>query len=423
MQQRSKFLVGVILLIWFVISFVTNILGPLMPVIIETYKLSLTMAAFLPFSFFLAYGVMSVPAGMMVERIGEKKSMLIAFALNFTGALLFSLNPQYAMALASLFIIGIGMAMLQVIINPLLRTAGGEENFAFFSVMGQLVFGFASFVSPFIFSYLMKALVTKDAVNPLVNFLGSLVKNEMHWTALYWLFCFIFLIMLVLLTIIKMPVVNLKDDEKSGALSVYKMLLQKRDVRLFFIGIVAYVGTEQSIANWMSEFLKQYHSVDPATDGANAVAWFWGLMTIGCIIGLAVLKLWNVKFVLKIVSVLTAMVLSVALIGGKTLALWAFPITGFTIAVMFSIVFSLGLNSVSKHHGSLSGILCSGIFGGALIPFIVGALGDWIGLRFALLFLFITLGYLYFIAVYAKPLVDNKTITLKEIFSKKIFSE
>ena len=90
---------------------------------------------------------------------------------------------------------------------------------------------------------------------------------------------------------------------------------------------------------------------------------------------------------------------------------------------MFSIVFSLGLNSVSKHHGSLSGILCSGIFGGALIPFIVGALGDWIGLRFALLFLFITLGYLYFIAVYAKPLVDNKTITLKEIFSKKIFSE
>ncbi|MCH5719544.1 hypothetical protein MKP07_26680 [Niabella hibiscisoli] len=72
MQQTNRFLVGVILLIWFVISFVTNILGPLMPVIIETYRLSLTMAAFLPFSFFLAYGIMSVPAGIMIERLGEK---------------------------------------------------------------------------------------------------------------------------------------------------------------------------------------------------------------------------------------------------------------------------------------------------------------------------------------------------------------
>ncbi|MGC4235140.1 MAG: MFS transporter [Niabella sp.] len=419
MQQRSNFLVGVILLIWFVISFVTNILGPLMPIIIETYGLSLTMAAFLPFSFFLAYGVMSIPAGMMVERLGEKRSMLIAFTLNFLGALLFSLNPQYSMALASLFIIGIGMAMLQVIINPLMRTAGGEENFAFFSVMGQLVFGLASFVSPFVFSYLIKELAVVPAANPLVQILGSLVKNDLNWTALYWLFSFIFLVMLIVLSLIKMPAVQLKDDEKAGALSVYAALLKKKDIWLFFLGIVAYVGTEQSLANWMSEFLKRYHAVDPSTEGANAVAWFWGLMTIGCILGLLVLKLWNAKLVLKVACILSALTISVALTGSKELALWAFPFAGFTISVMFSVVFSLALNSVSKHHGSFSGILCSGIFGGALVPFIVGALGDWIGLRYALLFLYITLGYLFFIAVYAKPLVNNKTITLKEIFSKK----
>ena len=140
MRYRSSFLVGVILIIWFVISFVTNILGPLMPIIIETYQLSLTMAGFLPFSFFLAYGVMSIPAGVMIEKLGKKKSMLIAFSLNLLGTLLFAFNPQYSMALASLFVIGIGMAMLQVIINPLMRTAGGEENFAFYSVMGQLCY-------------------------------------------------------------------------------------------------------------------------------------------------------------------------------------------------------------------------------------------------------------------------------------------
>jgi len=419
MQQRNNFLVGVILLIWFVISFVTNILGPLMPIIIETYGLSLTMASFLPFSFFLAYGIMSVPAGMMIERLGEKKSMLIAFALNFSGALIFAFNPQYGMALASLFIIGIGMAMLQVIINPLMRTAGGEENFAFFSVMGQLVFGLASFVSPFVFTYLMKALAAQPVTNPLANILGGLVRDGLHWTALYWLFSFIFLIMLVLLALIRMPAVELKEDEKAGAAVVYLELLKKRDVWLFFLGIVAYVGTEQSLANWMSEFLKRYHQVDPATGGANAVAWFWGLMTIGCLLGLVVLKFWDSKRVLKIACVLSVMVLSMALLGGRQLSLWAFPAAGFTISVMFSVVFSLALNSVSKHHGSFSGILCSGIFGGALVPFIVGALGDLVGLRYALLFLYVTLGYLFFIAAYAKPLVNNKTMTLKEVFSPK----
>ena len=123
-MRRNNFIVILILLIFFVISFVTNILGPLMPAIIDNYRLSLTMAAFLPFSFFLAYGIMSIPSGMMIETLGEKISLLIAFGLTFTGAILFALFPVYGMALASLFIIGAWMAMLQVIINPLLRVAG-----------------------------------------------------------------------------------------------------------------------------------------------------------------------------------------------------------------------------------------------------------------------------------------------------------
>lgn len=415
-MQRNNFLVGVILLIWFVISFVTNILGPLMPIIIQTYKLSLTMAAFLPFSFFLAYGIMSIPSGIMIERIGEKKSMLIAFSLNFIGALAFGLYPQYGIALGSLFIIGMGMAMLQVIINPLMRTAGGEENFAFFSVMGQLVFGLASFISPFVFSYLLAALSTNPIENPLVAILGSLVKDNLSWTALYWLFSFIFLLILLLLSFIKMPVVELKDDEKSGATAVYLGLLKNKEVLLFFVGIVAYVGTEQALANWMSEFLRAYHGVDPNKEGAQAVAWFWGLMSLGCLLGLALLKLWDSKLILKIATLISMVTLSVALFGDKDMALYAFPAAGFFISVMFSIIFSLALNSVAQHHGSFSGILCSGIFGGALVPLIIGSLGDAIGLRYALMFVYITLAYILFLAYYAKPMINNKTVRLKELF-------
>lgn len=415
-MQRNNFLVGVILLIWFVISFVTNILGPLMPIIIQTYHLSLTMAAFLPFSFFLAYGIMSIPSGIMIERIGEKKSMLIAFSLNFIGATAFGLYPQYGIALGSLFIIGIGMAMLQVIINPLMRTAGGEENFAFFSVMGQLVFGLASFISPFVFSYLLSALSAQPIDNPLVGVLAGLVKNNLTWTALYWLFSFIFLLILLLLSFIRMPKVELKEDEKSGAAAVYLGLLKNKDVLLFFVGIVAYVGTEQALANWMSEFLRSYHGVDPNKGGAQAVAWFWGLMSLGCLLGLALLKLWDSKLILKIATLISMLTVSLALFGSKDVALYAFPAAGFFISVMFSIIFSLALNSVAQHHGSFSGILCSGIFGGALVPLIIGSLGDAIGLRYALMFLYLTLAYILFLAYYAKPMINNKTISLKQLF-------
>ncbi len=419
-MRRNKLIVLLILFIWFVISFITNILGPVMPVIIENFGISLTLAAFLPFSFFLAYGIMSVPAGMMIEKFGEKTSMLIAFVFTFTGSFLFALFPGYAMALASLFIIGIGMAMLQVIINPLMREAGGEEHFAFYSALAQLVFGSASFVSPFVFSYLMGQLSDyQGGGNFFVDTLSRLIPPELPWSSLYWLFSFILAMMLVLISFVKLPKVELKDDEKVGAVQTYVLLFKKRTVILYFLGIMAYVGTEQGLANWMSKFLNTYHGFNPEVEGASAIAWFWGLMSVGCLLGLAVLKLVDSKRVLKVSCILAMITVAAALFGPANLSRWAFSAAGFFISLMFSVVFSLALNSEEKHHGSFSGILCSGIFGGALVPLIIGWLGDRFGLRIAMLFLYLTLGYIFSVSFWAKPLINNKTIKISELFSRK----
>ena len=150
-MKRNTFIVILILLIFFVISFLTNILGPLIPDIISSFHLSVGLAGFMPFSFFVAYGVMSIPAGLLIEKYKEKKVLLSAFAMAFLGALLFSLFPSFYVAMISLFFIGIGMAMLQVVINPLLRTAGGESSFAFNYVLAQLFFGGAYFLIPMLY--------------------------------------------------------------------------------------------------------------------------------------------------------------------------------------------------------------------------------------------------------------------------------
>lgn len=418
-MKRSSFIVVFILFIWFVISFVTNVLGPLMPVIIENYNLSLGMASFLPFSFFLAYGVMSIPSGMLVEKYGAKKSMLMAFGLNFIGAILFALFPTYSMALASLFVIGIGMAMLQVIINPLMRVAGGEEHFAFFSVMGQLVFGGASFVSPFVFTYLMKNLSGYEGGgNLFIDSLSKLVPEGLPWSSFYWIFSVAFIIMIFIIWTVRIPKVRLKEDEKTGPVKSYIELLKKSHVILYALGIMAYVGTEQGLANWMSKFLQTYHGIDPVTEGAATISWFWGLMAVGCLVGLLLLKLFDSKIILIAVTILTMLAVVLALFGSVDVSRLAFSSTGFLIATMFSIIFSLALNSEEKHHGSFSGILCSGIFGGALIPLIIGWLGDLFGLKIGMMFLFVTLGYILSIGFWAKPIISNKTISLKKETSK-----
>src|SRR4030065_1400413 len=153
-MKRTLFIVALIFLIFFVISFLTNILGPLVPDIINSFSLSLTLAGFLPFAFFIAYGVMSIPAGILVEKYKEKKIMIAAFVIAFIGALIFSIFPLYSVFIPSLFLMGAGMAMLQVAINPLLRVSGGEKHFAFNSVMAQLIFGGASFLAPRFLPYL-----------------------------------------------------------------------------------------------------------------------------------------------------------------------------------------------------------------------------------------------------------------------------
>ena len=145
-------MVGIVMLTFFVISFLTNIFGPLIPDMINGFNLSLTLVAILPFAFFIAYGVMSIPAGMLIEKYKEKKIMVAAFIVAFAGSLILAVFPNYLSALGSLFLIGCGMAMLQVVINPLLRISGGEENYAFYSILAQLIFGLASFISPLVYS-------------------------------------------------------------------------------------------------------------------------------------------------------------------------------------------------------------------------------------------------------------------------------
>jgi fucose permease len=413
--RRSVGMVALVMLTFFVISLVTNVISVINPDVSQSFGLTLAFSGFLAFAFFIAYGVMSIPSGMIVERFREKPVMIAAFGLAFAGALLISLWPSYPIFLLSLFLIGAGFAALQVVINPLLRVSGGEEHYAFNSVLAQLIFGGASVLSPFIYTYFVRNIGRPGGeTKPLVGLMSKLVPPSLPWVSVYWVFAVVLLVMVVILLASRFPVIVRKEEERAGAWATHKALLKSRTVWLYFFGIFAYVGTEQGVSYEISRFLQTYHGYDPQTVGAAKVALFWGMMTIGGIHGLFLLKFVDSRRILVGFSGSAIAFLTLGLFGPGPLAQFAFPLVGFAAAVMWPIIFSLALNSVPSHHGSFSGILCTGIIGGALVPLLIGRLGDGLGLRQGMLVLYLTLGYILSIGLWAKPLIANKTVRLRK---------
>jgi len=172
-----------------VMSFLTNIPGAIIPDIITNFGVSLTVVALLPFFFFSAYGVMSIPAGFLVDRYSEKPVMLFSFAAGLLGSLAISLHPTFLVTITCSFVIGAGMASLQVAINPLMRVAGGEEHFAFNSAFAQLVFGSASFLSPRVYSYLVEHQgEAQGKENSLLRAFSNATPAHLPWVSIYWIF-------------------------------------------------------------------------------------------------------------------------------------------------------------------------------------------------------------------------------------------
>jgi FHS family L-fucose permease-like MFS transporter len=413
-MPRNRYLVAIVFVTFFVMSLLTNILGPIVPDIISSFSVSLAAAAFLPFCFFIAYGVMSIPAGFLVETYGERPVMIAAFVAGTVGSLSFALHPSYRVAVVSLFVMGSGMATLQTAINPLLRVAGGEEHFAFNSAFAQLIFGIASFLSPYLYSYLVVNLTQFGRRDVLLRILRKLTPPNLPWASMYWIFALCTLLMIAVLFFSRFPRVERTADEQAGSWQMYGSLFRKPMVWAFFLCVFAYVGSEQGTADWISKFLSVYHGYDPHTTGATAVSWFWGLLTIGCFIGMLLLKIFDSRYVLMGTCLGALLCLSAALFAPAKISVVAFPAIGLFASVMWPILVSLALNSVSEHHGSFGGILSTAIMGGAIVPLIIGRIGDHFGLRAGGCVLYLTFGCVLSVGFWAKPLITNATMLRKK---------
>jgi MFS transporter, FHS family, L-fucose permease len=400
-----------ILSAFFIIGFYNNITGAILPDVISSFSVNYTLAALLPFSIYFAYGIVSIPAGLVIERINNKKILIFSLAVCFLVSLAMLIFPNYATVLTALFICGAATAAIQVLLPPLIRRIGGEENLTFNLTLVQIVFFLAAYFGPLLYSVFVNGLYSgKEPVFFVFHLFERIVSYPLRWISVYWIFLFLNLILLVWAIFIKYPHSSIDSKNENEGLANYLLLMKNKTVIMYFLAVFFYVGIEQGISNWMSKFLNYYHNLNPQTSGATAVSWFWGSYTIGSLIGLFFIKIIDVKKILLPCSVTALILFIIGLFGNPLLASVMFPLSGLFLAPLWSITFSLGMNSLPDNHGAFSGILSAAIIGGALMPLLMGFIGDIFGLRAGFFVLIPAFIFVISISFWAKPLVKNKII-------------
>jgi fucose permease len=408
-MMNNRKIIVFINLMFFQVGLLVSMMSALIPEMIDSFNIGYGPASVLPFAYYAAFALLCIPAGIAGEKYSSWKILLFAFLFAIAGVLMFIVFLKYQASVLSLFMMGGAAAVIQVISVPLLRNACGAENLAFHSTLNQLMYGLGAFCSPVIYSWLTSNMLNGNMFFPL-NILLRIIPKGFEWTAAYWFFIILLLSLTVIVVLMRFPKRLEETSQASTRKDAYRELLRNRYVIFYFLAIVCYASCEQGIAAWMSKFFQDVHGIDPQTEGASILSLYWLLLTVGCFGGMLLLKFFESRKVLAGLTVCAIVSMLLALHGGADISRIAFPMVAAFESVMWPVIMSLALNSVTRHHEALSGFMFTASIGGALGPLMVGSVGDAFGLGTSLHLLFLPLMVVLSVAFWAKPLVVNKTI-------------
>jgi len=378
MNNRPAPLLWVFFLAYFTFGMITNILGVVIPEVIRDYHLSLFTAGILPLAFYLAYGVCSIPSGLLMERLGARPLVLLGVLVMALGSLVVAWARNYPLMVAMIFAVGVGVTVLQTAGNPLIQHLDRTENYHRNLTLTIGFCGIGAFLGPFILAF----------------FTGT----GQPWQTLYIFFAVLSLVLLILLVVSRFPE---RSVESGGQvpLAHYARLLLNPIVLFYTLGIFCYVGAEVGTASWIVKFFERVHGLGSEASQVQAasllrkvlptlpalvVALFWGLQGAGRLVSGAVLNRFGSRRILRLYSFLALASLLVATFGTPTLTAVGFSACGFFTSVLFTLIFSGTINSFTENHGAISGLLCTACVGGAVMPPLVGLVGDHFGLRVAM---------------------------------------
>ncbi|MBF0804687.1 MULTISPECIES: sugar MFS transporter [unclassified Neisseria] len=400
-QQNNTFALSVLTTLFFMMGFITCMNDILIPHLKEIFKLSYTQAMLIQFCFFAAYAVMSIPMGKLVEKLGYKNGVIGGFLIASVGCLLFypaAGSHSYPIFLGALFILASGIVLLQVAGNPYvtLLAKPGKESATLTLI--QAFNSLATMIAP----PLGAMLIFVDATASEAERISSVQIPYLGLAG--------FLILLaVVVKMLHLPDARKIAEEETehnhdGKTSVW----QYKHMVLGALGIFCYVGAEVAIGSLMINVLEATAGLSHTT-GAFYLSVYWGGAMVGRFIGSAMMnKIQPSKYLAFNAVAATTLIIIAIIAGGGFITMWSLLLIGFFNSIMFPTIFSLATKGLGKFTGAASGIICTAIVGGAIVPVVQGFFADNIGLLVS--FFVPVLCYLYILFFAAKGhKADEKT--------------
>lgn len=394
--------------LYFSIGFITALNDILVSHFKTLFSLTNAFAMLVQFCFFGAYFVMSLPSGWIIRRIGYKAGIVAALSIMGTGLLLFvpaSIVISYGLFLFALFVVGSGLALLQVAINPYVGALGSPETAASrLNLCGFLNSG-ATTLAP-----KLGAIFIFVAVGATAAQRAASVRMPYLVVA-----AFTFLVALGTLFVPLPEIIPTTDSVSSaGSPGAGRPDVGRPDVgrldqgnawqflhlRLGAIAIFAYVGAEVAIGSILISFLGQpsMGSIPPKI-AAGYVSLYWGGAMIGRLVGtFALLKIPTQK-ALAVVASIALLLVAITMLGHGPVAMWAIVACGLFNSVMWPCIFPLSVRGLGKYTSQGSGILITMVVGGAIIPLLQGFLADRFGYQVSFLVVLLCYAYLLFFAL------------------------
>lgn len=392
--------------LFFMWGFITCLNDILIPHLQSVFSLTHFQAMLIQFCFFGAYFIVSIPAGILVKRIGYKGGIVTGLIIAAIGCGLFypaASSQVYEVFLAALFVLASGITILQVAANPYVTALGPQKTAASRLNLTQAFNAMGTTVAPWFGSLLILSAVVHDVST--MDEAQRLAQAESVQFP-YILLASMLLILAAVFSQLKLPVIDAIEDT-SGTESTDDSAWNHRHLVLGAVGIFMYVGAEVAIGSFLVNFfgLENIAGLNHA-EAAKYLTYYWGGAMIGRFVGSAVMQKVAAGKVLAFNACAAVLLLALTIIGEGKLAMYAVLLVGLCNSIMFPTIFSLGVANLGKVTSQGSGILCLAIVGGALLPPLQGLMADAVGIQLS--FILPLLCYIY-IAYYG--LIGSKVIT------------
>ncbi len=380
-QTKAKFSkLAPVMLCFFVMGFV-DLVGIASNFVKADLNLSDSTANFLPSLVFFWFLIFSVPTGMLMNKIGRRKTVLLSLAITAFSLVLPILGDSYPIMLCAFSLLGIGNALMQTSLNPLLSNVVSGDKLASNMTFGQFIKAIASFLAPYI--------ATWGAAQAIPSF-------GLGWRVLFPFYLIVSLISLLLLGITR---IDEEAPDKASSFIGCVRLLGKPFILLSFLGILCHVGIDVGTNTTAPKILMEQLGIS-LTEAGLATSFYFILRTIGCLSGSFLLRVVKPKpfFLVSVLFLLAAMI-GLSVFHDKTMIYACIALIGLGNSNVFSIIFSQALFAEPEKKNEVSGLMIMGLFGGTIFPLLMGFASDSVGQIGAVAVMSIGVVYLLFYAL------------------------